>query len=140
MRGLFQPTRAVACFFAVLFSPDYFPFDILIVLQHTARHCNTLQHAATYRHMQQHMNLMCMHQKICMNDESHCSTLQRTAALCSALQHTEHAATQAPICMQQQMYVIDVSYCNSLQQTATPCKSLQHAATQNSNMFAPTNT
>jgi len=76
-------------------------------LQHTAVHCNTLQHAATQlRHTNdEEVALEMQH----IYDEStatyyniatHCNTLQHTATHCNTLQHT-------------------ATHCNTLQRTAT---------------------
>jgi len=80
-------------------------------LQHTATHCNTLQHTA------------------CTATQcTHCNTLQhsaRTAAHCNTLHTAQHTATQC-------------THCNTLQHTAhtaTHCNivhTLQHTATHHS--------
>jgi len=84
-------------------------------LQHSATHCNTLQHTAT--------------QFICSTSQEilrKCATyayLPPTATHCNTLQHT-------------------ATHCNTLQHTATHCNTLQHTATHSNKLigvclFAP---
>ena len=51
-------------------------------MQHTATHCNTLQHTATLSNM--HMD----HHNYMNTIRLHCNTLQHTATHCNTLQHT----------------------------------------------------
>ena len=99
-------------------------------LQHTATHCNTLQHEChtkkclprvimrlVMREMTQethclvYLVLQCGRQCNTLHyTATHCNTLQHTATHCNTLQHT-------------------ATHCNTLQHTATSCNTLQHTAT-----------
>jgi len=101
--------------------------------QHAATHGNTRQHMAAHGNTLQHIATLCRW-KLCITQghiekntlqhtATHCNTLQHTATHCNTLQHTathcntlQHTAT----------------HCNTLHQTATHCKqsnTLQHTAT-----------
>ena len=110
-------------------------------LQHTATHCNTLQHTYTpLQHTLQHttrdrkpflfylvvnhfsptLQHTATHYYTRQHTATHCNTLQHTATHCNTLQRTatpcntrQHTATP----------------CNTLQHPATPCNTLQHTAT-----------
>jgi len=69
-------------------------------LQHTATHCNTLQHAAT----------------------THCNTLQHAATHHNVLPFVETSATQCNTLQ------YTATHRNTLQHTATRCNTLQHTA------------
>jgi len=64
----------------------YVLYYILHTLQHTAIHCNALQHTATewHRHGVSSEQLT----KILQYTATHCNTLQYTATHCNTLQHT----------------------------------------------------
>jgi len=100
-------------------------------LQHTATHCNTLQHVC---HIATHCNTMLL---------PHCNTLQHT--ILATLQHTDthyvcHTATHCntlrlPSCNMLQHYICHAAthsytlffpHCNMLQHTATPVTNLPH--------------
>ena len=83
-------------------------------LQHTATHCNTLQHTAT----------------------THCNSLQHTATHCNTLQHTYITLQQAsrlstwiPAAKTKTLSPEDVSAVILGSHTATRYTSLQHTAT-----------
>ena len=86
-------------------------------LQHTARHCNTLQHTATQRSTR----------KVwwCVSAATHCDTLQHTATHCNTLLHT------AAYCNTLQRKDRRAQYggASQLQHTATHCNTLRHSAT-----------
>ena len=79
------------------------------ILQHTATHCNTLQHTtylATHSDVWRDFHML-------RHTATHCNTLQHTAIHCNTLQHT-------------------ATHCNTLRHTATHCNTLntlQHTAT-----------
>jgi len=77
--------------------------DLFNTLQHTATHCNTLQHADV-------PYTMGIKQQKQMGDQALplFNTLQHTATYYNTLQHT-------------------ATHCNTLQHTATHCNTLQHA-------------
>jgi len=88
-------------------------------LQHTATHCNTLQHTVCARH-------------VCILGP------RRTATRCNTLQHTAYTATQwntlkHTVCARH----VSVSgpqhtatHCNTLQHTATHCNTVKHTKTR----------
>jgi len=76
------------------------------VLQHTATHCNTLQHTA---HCTTLLPSGC--------PATHCNTLYHTATHCNTLQHTA-LPSGCP-----------ATHCTTLYHTATHCNTLQHTAT-----------
>ena len=78
------------------------------LLQHTAIHCNTLQHTGTG-------DISTPLQYTA----AHCSTLQHTAAHCSTLQHT---ATH----WSGRYQYTTATLCSTLQHIATHCNTLQH--------------
>ena len=93
------------------------------LVQHTATHCNTLQHQLT---------------KVCLSRAAraikllHCSTLQHTVTHCNTLQHTathcntlQHTATHKGVPAEGGSGYQTAT----LQYTATHCHSLQHTAT-----------
>ena len=57
---------------------------ILLLLQHTATHCNTLQRTATHCSALQHTATHC---NTLQHTATHCNTLQHTATHCNTLQH-----------------------------------------------------
>ena len=81
-------------------SPWIYPSGVCSTLQHTAIHCNILQHTHA------------MHCNTLQHTATHCNTLQHTATHCNTLRHT-HATHR-----------------NALRHTATHCNTLQHAATR----------
>jgi len=86
-----------------------------IRLQHTATHCNTLQHTATHcnTHTSQRRNYTATHIRL-QHTATHCNTLQHTARYCNTLQHTYVTAQQL--------------HCNT-HKTATHCNTLQLTVT-----------
>ena len=80
--------------------------------------CNALQHAATY------CNLLQQTAKNCNALHRTAPTLQRTAPLCSALQHGDECT-----CLQTCMLVVTTHY-NTLKHYTTCYNTLQHAATR----------
>jgi len=91
-------------------------------MQHTATHCNTLQHTATIRrtcanslvHAIQKTQYRLQHAAAHWT-ATHCNTLQHTATRCNTLQHTELQHTAAHW---------TATHCNTLQHTATHCNTL----------------
>jgi len=85
------------------------PVDLpLWCLQHTATHCNTLDHTTTHsRNALQHT-------------ATYCDTLQHTATHCNTLQHTATHSCNTP--------ERTATHGNTLQHTATRCNTLQHTA------------
>jgi len=82
--------------------------------QHTATHCNTLQHTASHDVGQ------CVFCPITITHyKTHYNTLQHVATHCNTLHHT----------MLGNAYFVP-HYNNALQHVATRCKPLQHTATQ----------
>jgi len=115
--------------------------------QHTATHCNTLQHAATRTQYSRtdtsydyriQLYTVCIPQYkqsltdtslplpstptsagFCEHTATHCNTRQHTATHCNTLQHTAtHCSTLQHT----------ATHCNALQRTATHCNTLQHTA------------
>jgi len=90
----------------------------LNMLQHTATHCNTLQHAACTeqinfrgslsRSLSQHAATRC---NTLQHAATHCNTLQHTATHCRTLQDTAKTLPQTQT----------AAHCNTLQHTATHC-------------------
>ena len=84
-------------------------------LQHTATHCNTLQHISQMIESRHLWLTLC---NTLQPTATHCNTLQHTSTRCNTLQHTakhcntlQHTAT----------------HCNTYH-TATHCNTLQHTA------------
>ena len=102
------------------------------VLQHTATHCNTLQHTQFFFFK---MTRQCTSgAPTCCSPCSTlcCSTLQHTGTYCNTQTFffewigavnlgRLHLAPYAPRCV--------AAHCNTLQHTATHCNTLQHTAT-----------
>ena len=92
----------------------------LVVMQHTAPHCNTLHHTATYCNILQHT-------------ATQCRTLQPTATHCNTLQHaaTDYTTSNFVSCEAVSSFrtAHTATRCNTLQRTATRCNTRQHAAT-----------
>ena len=101
-------------------------------LQHSATHCNTLQHTTAWvtrriirlQHAATHGNIL-------QHTAAHCSTLQHTAAHCNTLQHAaahcnrlQHTATHYNTTRHQA-----AAHCNTQQHTAAHCTTLHHTAT-----------
>jgi len=97
------------------------------MLQHTATHCNTLQHAATELRATPAIGATRTATHTATHIAKHCNTLQHNTTYpaidlratvahahcnthCNTLQHT-------------------ATHCNTQQQTATHCNTLQHTAT-----------
>jgi len=90
-----------------------------IILQHTAKHFNTMRCNAPYYHKLQHVCIPLRdHTKRFILILAKLMQVQHTATHCNTLQHT-------------------AIYCNTLQHTATHCTQLQYDATQ-CNMYAYT--
>ena len=89
--------------------------ELLWRLQHTATHCNTLQHTR--------YGLLWRLQ----HTATHCNTLQHTATHCNTLQHIwiSHVTGKFQIDLAMDCFGV----CNTLQPTATYCNTLQHTAT-----------
>ena len=95
-------------------------------MQHTATHCNTLQHTATTTCICYVKNSITDGEKECMYLT--CNTLQHIATHCNTLQHT--ATTTTCICYVKNSIVDgekECMYltCNTLQHIATHCNTLQ---------------
>jgi len=121
-----------------------------MTLQHTATHCNTLQHAL--QHTATHCSTL-------PHTATHCNTLQHTATHCNTtLDRQDHTQVQRDVthsCVTWLIYMWHDSFrfdvpqlhvwhdiathcntlqfsatrCNTLQETATHCNTLQHTAT-----------
>jgi len=65
-----------------------------LILQHTATHCNTLQHITShYKEPREPSNML--HDLILQLTATHCNTLQHTATHCNTLQQmSTHCNTQ----------------------------------------------
>ena len=91
----------------------------ICTLQHTATHCNTLQHWQ-YTRQRRERKRKC--------DVPPACTLQHTASHCNTLQHT--ATHQAMTLMKTKMQRSHMMHiCNTLHHTAPHCNALQLAAT-----------
>jgi len=78
---------------------------------HTATHCNTLQHTATHCNTLQHT-------------ATHCNTLQHTATHCNALHNT---AIHVVACVVLPHYLSHTAtHCNMLQRTTAHCNTCSH--------------
>ena len=77
-------------------------------MQHTATHCNTLQHTGAAVRRTCDMNAT--HCNTLQHTTTHCNTLRYTATHCNTLQHT-------------------ATHCNTLQLTATHRNAPQRTAT-----------
>jgi len=86
------------------------------VLQHTATHCNTLQHGECRMY-----STTCAHRSKCV--AVCCSVLQCVAVCCSLLSDVFY-----DMCAQEQV-THTATHCNTLQYAATHCNTLQHTAT-----------
>jgi len=113
-------------------------------LQHTATHCNLLQHTATLLALPAHGRrerniLIIIVAKRQLNPKyhtaTHCNTLQHTATHCTTLQHTAtpldtRTSTTRAQCSDNHVLKTwsqpQVSHCNTLQHSATLCNNLQH--------------
>jgi len=103
----------------------------LFVQQHTATHCNTLQH------IEPCLPPRWLQRSVCLEAATHCVALHHTATHCNILRHTvTHGNTL------QQVYLRDgcsalcvwrlqhtASHCITWQHTATYCDTLSHTAT-----------
>ena len=101
----------------------YLSFHSMCSLQHTATHCNTLQHTGGAAR-DASCRSTCWNPTQC-NTATHCSTLQHTATHCNTLQHTYGAARDASY----RSTCWNSTQCNTLQHTAAHCSTLQHTAT-----------
>ena len=95
-------------------------------LQHTATHCNTLQHAETaswlantHCHTLQHT---AMHFNTQQRTATHCNALQHTASYCNTQKPQVHSRAHAAT--QWKMLERAATYCNTLQHTTTHCNAL----------------
>ena len=93
----------------------------------SARHCNTLQHAATHCNTLQHTATHC---NTLQHIATHCNTLQHTATHCNILHSNAH--TIHPIRSNTLQHA--AAHCNTirntiLQHNATRCSILQYTAT-----------
>ena len=86
---------------------------LLYQLQHTASHCNTLQHTATL------CCTLCILLYDLQHTATHCNTLQHTATHCYT-----HMQVRKTLALQH-----TGTHSNTLQHTATHCSTLQHTAT-----------
>ena len=92
----------------------------LYPLQHTATHCNTLQHTAIYCKLQ--------------HATEHCSTLWHTATHCNITLHPRcnalhlHCTRTGCTLVCRRFPISSAIRCNILQHAATHCHTLQHAA------------
>jgi len=95
-------------------------------LQHTATHCNTLQHRHTYLLITTHTSKTLLHtaahckHTVTQSHSHHHERQQDAATHCNKLQHTA-THTYLPI---------TTKAMNTLQHAATRCNALQHAATR----------
>ena len=119
-------------------------------LQHTATHCNALQHTATLQRWAQILKSQLItsdvHIYICpkthrkQHTATHCNTLQRTATDCNTTAMGTHSQKVSSILviftyiyiprpMKSNTLQHTATHCNTLQHTAAPCSTLQHTAT-----------
>ena len=114
-----------------------------ISLQHTATHCNSLQHTCnTHAHQTcekpQYPKPMEISTTRSQLAATRCNTLPHPSTHCNTLQHTcntpEHQKCEKPqyplpIEIPTTRSQLAATHCNSLQHTATHCNTLQHTAT-----------
>jgi len=125
-------------------------------LQHTATHCNTLQHTHHYNTSRRYLTLWVFWVDILKSPvtikctvwigfKADCNALQHTATHCNTLQHTAaHCSTsrrnstsrgfwvhilKSPVTIEYAIWIGYKADCNTLQHTATHCNTLQHTAT-----------
>ena len=90
--------------------------ELFHTLQHTATHCNTLQHATALREGNQSLF-------------THCNTLQHPAAHCNTLQHTATPCNTLQHCAKEiRAFSHTATHCNTLQHITTHYNTLQHPA------------
>jgi len=86
-------------------------------LQHTATHCNTLQPTATHCNMLFKQHIQGAHCGVpYIHSATHCNTLPHTATHCNTLLNARHYNTLQHT----------ATHCDTLQHTATHCNTLQH--------------
>jgi len=90
-------------------------------LQHTATHCNTLQHTRVYVSFIHEMWLH-IFDVLHTDTATHCNTLQHTVIHCNTHVSTSHSYMRCD-------YMLSMCYTQTLQHTATHCNTLQHTAT-----------
>ena len=88
-------------------------------LQHSATHCNALQHTARQIDLfRGETHSRCTYITL-QQPATHCNALQHTATHCNTLPYFEVKLTQD----------VRTTHCNNLQHTATHCNTLQRTAT-----------
>jgi len=99
---------------------------LVLLMQHTATHYNTLQHTATHCNTLQHTATHC---NTLLHTERHCFILQHTIMHCNTLQHTTVTTRATRLLYQAATHYNTLqhiaTHCNTPRRTTTHCNTLQ---------------
>ena len=93
---------------------------------HTATLCNTRQRTATYcKHIAHHLKMQTA--EILQLFATHCNTLQHTANTLRHTAHTQHITSRSAFSDRETSLQHTAAHCSTLQHTTPHCQTLQHS-------------